>query len=229
MITVTTTSTTDNTVWWGHYTQHEHVVMPDVTIGKAFKVSGLADNRSAGIDFAVKVVEDCGLHLFRSDSDASKIKRITTATPIAIHSGRGGDGNLGTINLLAINNGTASHTSGCKVKLNIAGYEFEAKSTAAGARPDTSITVNANNNQLRVELPAWQASWGTVNETKLFYSTDGGGSWKENNLMANWPSQANQYDSGTWSTPATQNQALVSNRMTVGGNTTTWWYYAQGS
>ena len=223
-------TTTDDRVWWAHYTQRQYVVVPDVTIGKVFKVAGLAHSKSAGIDFDVKVAEDCGLYFFRSDSNPNNIKHLTTSTAIAIHSGRSGAGNLGTINLLAVNNGTASHTSGCKVKLNIAGYEFEAKkSIATGDRPATSITVDKENASLKIELPAWQSSWGTVKGTELYYSTNGGDNWGQDNL-AFWASSASFYKPSAWRTPATANLALVSVNVTpVGGNDSTWWYYAQGS
>ena len=225
----------ESKVWWGLYTQHEHVNMPAVTIGKAFTITGHAHSNSPStLIFKVKVVEDCGLHFFHIKGDGVVKQRIST-TEVDVQSYS--EQHKGKINMLAIDGGGKTYESGCNIKLSIAGYEFAAASTAEdSARPAVSgITVqkHTNNQQedyIDITLPAWNAIWGTQSNLAIKFSTDGGGDWTgELGNVSSWDASHKSL-SPAWHSTATNNQALVSVSVTpTGGSATTWWYYAQGS
>ena len=214
---------TSNKVWWGHYTQHEHVNVPAVTVGKVFKITGLAHNNSASLNFAVKVKKNCGLHFFHINSVNTVVKRVST-TVASIS-----DEDKGKFSLLAVDGGTATYESGCVVELNIASYDFAAKSTAMVAvRPAvTGIKVKRNSNSIQTILPIWNTeSWGAQSNLKLYSSTSGGNAWVEI-IKVTWDSKRIPFPllNPAWHKTASNNQSLIS--VDVASNK--WWYYVEGS
>ena len=183
----------------------------------------------------------CGLHLFHLAQEGA-VKGVDNRPRRLPSDGKHIDieivGGADTFAALAINGGTASYTSGCKIGLNIDGITRVAISaTNSTSRPDIDgITVaqgGTGNNKVKVTLPSWDDSQGTDGNARVKASRDGGDSWATY-AGANVTWGGNHifsmatYDV-SWNSTAASNQALVWVEITPSrGSKARWWYYAEG-
>ena len=222
----------EDKVWWHAYGES----LSSVWVGSrsAVPVAQLDTARK----LQVKIAEGgkCGLHFFYLKSAANDDyipRRIYADKYIEIDLAA----NTNSFEILAIDGGTASYVSDCKIGLSIDGISHMASNKADdSSRPNiTGITVTNENSKVKVTMPTWRVEWGTsVASVNIKASSDSGGSWKFH--------RSNQWVSGgiafktvptdvSWNSTVNNNQALVWAKIylvSTNSPASDYWYYAEG-
>ena len=232
------TSTAGNDkVWWHAY----GLSLGEFAAGEILSTAYTVATSTEATKLQVRIAEGgkCGLHFFHleevNDEGYGNPRRIYADKYVEINIAANADG----FTVLPIDGGGASHTSGCKIGLNINGISHMSYEIAQSpSRPAHTVqSITEENGRVEVQL----SKLAGVHQVVSYHvkaSSDGGDSWKTHATNTGWSKDHgvqkifNQtpYDV-SWNSTASNNQALVWVKAALVPNSSNpaFWYYGEGN
>ena len=231
------TSTAGNDKVWWHAYGHS---LNEFAAGEVFNTAYTVAPSTEATKLQVRIAEGgkCGLHFFHlegaNNEGYGNPRRIYADKYVEIDLSANADG----FTVLPIDGGGASHTSNCKIGLNINGISHMAEDISQStSRPAYTVqSITAENGKVEVQL----SKLAGVHQVVSYHvkaSSDGGNSWKTHATNTGWSKDHgvqkifNQAPNDvSWNSTASNNQALVWVKVALVPNapTPTYWYYGQG-